>query len=120
MKLALVTVFVCLGNMAHAAQINSAWLNVEKQVIEMELVNSGSCDEIMQPVKLNVDHCSRSNPMTCVAVLETPVNNSCNTTVNQMIEVSATEYMNDDTLKQLVILDSQRNPVVVDFSEIRF
>ena len=100
---------------AQAAVVNRAWLNVEKETISLDLVYSGGC--IVQPIKLNVDNCSRSNPMTCVAHVETADN--CRSTVTETVEVSATDFLNEANLKQLVIVDEDKNATVIDFSDLR-
>ena len=118
MKAVIFAAVVLVSGIASAFEIQGARLNTEKQAIELDVVYSGGCQK--HDFVLNLNTCTRAIPTACVAQVEdVGAPDSCRAIIKETVLIPAQRYLQNVNLHQLVILDEQKNPVLIDFSSVR-
>ena len=107
----IIAAFVILfSNLASAAVVEDARINVDNQTIEIDVTYSGGCEQHQFEVK--VRNCTRADQMTCIAELvDTTSTDQCRQIVQETIEVPSFDVLGKMAIADLVIVGDNDSAV---------
>ena len=112
LTIAMFAALTITANVASAAHLKDARLNLENQTIELDVVYNGGCVE--HNFELEVRSCNRTLPMSCVArIVDSAQSDSCRAVISETVEVSAVELLEKMALSEVVILGAGDSAVHV-------